>query len=162
MPVKLTWPDKFTARIRGLRSAQSDLGEIMPELERLVRQDNRDGLLAGTDRNGQAFAPLSPQTIKYRRSATGTADPNAPPLVPARERSRAIANYQTTSGRLSDGNWVIIGAWRNVLSPKGVPFLPFHVEGDGHLPVRDLMGVRPFGRLAVGLALQTWLRERWK
>lgn len=161
MPSRVVFPGSFIRRIRLLQAAADDAGQIMPELERIAWEDNRDGLLAGQDKDGAPFVPLSPYTIRHRRSATGTADPNAPPLIPARNRSRAIANYRVTSFRKSKGTWVLLGAWQNVLSAKGVPFLGFHAEGAGRLPVRDIFGVRPEGQAKISAALKTWLLSRW-
>lgn len=161
MPTRLVFPDAFTERIRRLGAAAADLGPVMPRLEQLAWQDNEQGLLAGQDRDGLPMAPLAARTIRYRRSETGRADPHAPPLIPARRQSRAIANYRVTSFRKSKGTWVILGAWMNVLSKKGVPFLGFHAEGAGHLPVRDIFGVRPAGRSKISAALQAWLMSQW-
>jgi hypothetical protein len=161
MPSRLTFPDAFTLRIDRLRRAGGDIGPVLPELEKLAWQDNEAGLLAGTDRDGRPLAPLAARTIRYRRSATGRADPHAPPLIPARRRSRAIANYRVTSFRKSTGTWLILGAWANVLSTKGVPFLGFHADGTRHLPVRDIFGVRPEGRRQIGAALKAWIRANW-
>jgi hypothetical protein len=41
------------------------------------------------------------------------------------------------------GAWVAIGAWEDVVSIEGTPFLPFHFRGEGNLPVRNLAHVRP-------------------
>lgn len=154
MPVRFTWPDSFTMRIKGARSASADLGQLMPDLERIAWQSNRDGLLAGTDRDGVPMAPLAASTLRYRKG-------DGPPLVPRRNQSRMIANYRVTSFRRPDGNWVILGAWQNVLSKKGVPFIPFHADGTRRMPRRDPVGVRPLGRLQVGVALRAWIQEKW-
>ena len=155
MPSSVRFPDSFLLRVQRLQGASMDAGkEIMPELERLAWEDNRDGLLAGKDKDGQRFAPLAASTLKYRKG-TG------PPLIPNRTRSRMIANYGVTSFRRSDGNWVILGAWRNVLSKKGVPFIPFHADGTRFMARRDLVGVRPEGKRKIGAALTQWLLSKW-
>jgi hypothetical protein len=177
MPSKIVFPEDFRARIHRLGTAIDDAGEIMATLERLAWEDNRDGLLAGKDKDGVPFVPIKESTRRTRRSATGTADPDAPPLIPARERSRAIANYQVASLRKSRASWVILGQWLNVLSAKGVPFLPYHFSGTkgrqrrnakghfmagfiGRLPKRDADGIRPEGREKIRGALRDWLRSR--
>lgn len=161
MPARLTFPGRLIARIDRALATAGAAGEVMPELERLAWHDNREGLLAGQDGDGRPLAPLAARTIKYRKSATGPADPHAPPLIPARERSRAIANYRVTHVRRSATSWLILGAWQDVLSSRGVPFLPFHAEGAGHLPVRDIFAVRPAGRRKMSAALRDWVRARW-
>jgi hypothetical protein len=39
--------------------------------------------------------------------------------------------------------WHAQGGWADVVSVSGIPFLPFHFRGEGHLPQRDLAHVRP-------------------
>ena len=53
-----------------------------------------------------------------------------------------MTNFRTAHGR-DGGAWVAIGAWEDVLSLDGVPFLGSHFRGEGNLPVRDLAHVRP-------------------
>lgn len=51
-------------------------------------------LAAGLDANGQPLKPISPRTRRYRKSAMvpgGKGDPSAPPLMPARQKSRTRA-----------------------------------------------------------------------
>lgn len=153
---KVVFPDSFLLRIRGLQRANRDAGrEVMPALERIAWEDNRDGLLASTDKDGRPLAPLSAATLKDRARGSGG------PLVPRGRQSRAIANYRVTSFQRQDGNWVLLGAWQNVLSRRGVPFLGFHAEGRGHLPVRDIFGVRPTGKQKIQAAMKAWLLSRW-
>jgi hypothetical protein len=161
MPSRLVFPDSFAVRIEALRRASGDISPVLPELEQLAWEDNEAGLLAGQDRDGQPLAPLAARTIRYRRSATGRADPHAPPLIPARRQSRAIAHYRVTSSRRSERSWVILGAWANVVSARGVPFLGFHAGGAGRLPVRDIFGVRPAGQKKISEALEAWLMSKW-
>jgi hypothetical protein len=133
----------------------------MPDLEKLMWEDNERGLLAGTDRDGRPLIPLAASTMANRRSAVGVASPHNPPLIPAGIRSRAIANYRVTSIRGDRGSWLMVGAWKNVVSRRGVPFLGFHFVGAGRLPVRNIDGVRPDGRDKIGRALREWIRSRW-
>jgi hypothetical protein len=163
MPAKLIFAPEFVARISRMRRAVGDgASAIMPSLEKIAWEDNREGFLRGLDKDDIPFRALAERTIANRRSATGPADPFAPPLVPARERSRAIANYRVTSIREGASSWVILGAWMNVLSDRGVAFLGFHASGTRYLPVRDFLGVRPGGRKRISAALSAWLLSRWK
>jgi hypothetical protein len=113
----------------------------MPEIELEMRRDNERGLLAGQDKDGKPLARLADSTLKKRKPGESPL-----PLIPRRRSSRVIANYRTTSFQRPDGAWVAIGAWQNLLSRKGVPYLPFHLEGRGRLPIRNIAGVRPEGR----------------
>jgi hypothetical protein len=59
-------------------------------LELSLGAKDRD-LAKGLDKDGQPLRPISAATRKYRRSAmtaSGKGDPNAPPLIPAWQRSR--------------------------------------------------------------------------
>lgn len=161
MPIRITFPDALTVRVRAMAGAADHAGEVMPELERLMLEDNRDGLLLGQDRDGVPMAPLAARTIRYRRSAMGKADPNAPPLIPARAKSRAISRYRVTSRRRADGQWVMLGAWMDFVTKRDAPILLFHADGSARLPVRDILGVRPAGRARISAALTAWLRSKW-
>jgi phage gpG-like protein len=79
-----------------------------------------------------------------------------------------ITNYFTGHGR--EGNqWFATGAWFEVVSNRGVPFLEAHFTGAStgrghavHLPRRDLRGVRPQGRQEAVAALHDWLARLLK
>lgn len=161
MPFRVIAPDAFFERVQRLKAAAGDAAEVMPALEKLMWEDNRDGLLNWTDKNGRQMKKLSPHTIRYRKSAVGKADPKAPPLIPCWRRSRAIANYRLTSFQRGDGNWILLGAWVNVVSKQGVPFLGFHATGTRNMPRRDIFGVRPEGRKRISAALKAWLLAKW-
>lgn len=85
---------------------------------------------------------------------------DGPPLSPRRQFSRVITNL-VTSYIEPEGNspiWTAVGTWREVVSTKGVQFLPYHFEGKGRLPVRNLAGVRPEGRAEARRVAVNWLR----
>ena len=84
---------------------------LLVEWRRLIEEDNRRGILAGTDGWGHPLQlPLSKRKGKYK-GATG------PPLAPFGEKSRTIANFRTAHGR--DGiNYFALGAWEDVLMPR--------------------------------------------
>lgn len=97
-------------------------------------------------------------TTKEYKQLTG------PPLAPRGEASRVITNYlvnQTTSSP-----WIVEGAWVDILSRKGVPFIHAHFIGAGcgknmatQLPVRNLVGIRQWGRDQIQRALRDWIRD---
>jgi hypothetical protein len=67
-----------------------------------------------------------------------------PRLAPRRDQSRVITHLRTAINHdSSSGTWEVIGAWEDVVSVKGVLFLPFHFDGEGFNPRYDLRPVRP-------------------
>jgi hypothetical protein len=81
-----------------------------------------------------------------------------PPLAPRGEESRVIANFATQT-HFEPGRTRVEAAWLDVVSPKGTPFLPFHFEGSGRLPQRDLAGIRPWGQAEIFNALENWIED---
>ncbi|HWE39526.1 MAG TPA: hypothetical protein VG406_23455 [Isosphaeraceae bacterium] len=82
---------------------------------------------------------------------------SGPPLAPRGEGSRVISNYATAHGEEAAGRWFAEGAWIDVVSDRGVPFLHSHFVGAGHDPTRDLRGIRPWGRAAIDRATRSWV-----
>ncbi len=166
--------DRMIGRLDNLQDI--DFAPLMLEWETILREDNEQSAMAGLDAAG---IPLIPVTYRPDPKA-GTRKPinyailpnnnltsshyrtlDGPPLAPRGMESRLIENYYTRSGR--DGkNWWAGGGWPDVVSVSGIPFLPFHFTGEGHLPVRDLRGVRPTAlqraRQALGDFVQRLLR----
>jgi hypothetical protein len=142
-----------------LKLSKLDPTPLLVEWRGIIEEDNRRGILAGTDGWGKPLHDLiSPRKGKYK-GATG------PPLAPFYDKSRTIANFRTAHGR--DGlNYFALGAWEDVLSvatkkhPGGVQFLPFHFRGEGKLPIRGLNHIRPWGVTHARAALQTWVRTQ--
>lgn len=154
-------------------TADPDLSDLCEILRDVIFEDNKRGVLAGLDKDGMPMAPTVREStpeghwVRYRlpdgkparyfqagSSPTPGAPPwvsegSGPPLAPRREQSRVIANLATTYARNGPSNWVVTGTWEDVVStPRsgpGVSFLPFHFEGQGRLPTRDLAGLRPQG-----------------
>lgn len=85
---------------------------------------------------------------------------DGPPLAPRRQFSRVITNLVTGFIEPAGSGviWTAVGAWREVVSVKGVHFLPFHFDGAGNLPVRNLAGVRPEGRAEARRTAVNWMR----
>jgi hypothetical protein len=82
---------------------------------------------------------------------------DGPPLAPRRQFSRVITNYMQSSGQIGPRVWEVIGAWVNVVNAKGQPFLKYHFNGEGRLPVRDLRGIRPPGMTKIRAAIRAWM-----
>jgi hypothetical protein len=195
-----TWTgfDKIQAQLG--RLIDPDAAPLMEEWEHILVADNRRGVLAGEDGDGNPMRPVTyrprggvlkratPRQRNRTRAGKGVfagAGPYAaglnnnlsreeylrlggPPLAPRGANSRVITNYFTGHGR--EGNqWFATGAWFEVVSNRGVPFLEAHFTGAStgrghavHLPRRDLRGVRPQGRQEAVAALHDWLARLLK
>jgi hypothetical protein len=84
-----------------------------------------------------------------------------PRLAPRGEASRVIKNLHTEIRNLDGGTWEVVGAWLQVVSNEGVPFLPFHFEGDGRLPRYDLRPVRPEDLQFAANALRAFVKDQF-
>jgi hypothetical protein len=97
---------------------------------------------------------------------------SGPPLAPRGVASRVISNY--TVEYIASPNMVgVEGGWNDVVSKKGVPFLPFHFSGatfsraffaaaiggdNHHLPRRNLVGLRQWGKTQARKELNAWIK----
>ena len=96
-------------------------------------------------------------TTEQYRKLTG------PRLAPRRDGSRAIKNLRTRIDHDPASNeWSVIGAWHQVVSVKGVEFLPFHFRGDGRLPKYDLRPVREKDRQFALNALRAFVTQLFR
>jgi hypothetical protein len=157
----------------------ADATPLMIEWAKIIEQDNRKGLLAGQDKDGKPMVPVSyrpkgaPLKLKKHQKpkqfAGGVANNltpaeyrrlAGPPLVPRGMHSRLITNLFLAYKRepAAGGGWIwrATGAWRDIVSAKGVPFMEAHFLGRNNLPVRDPRGVRPWGRNKALAALKAW------
>lgn len=197
MATTFTWDgfDLLNAQLE--RLIDPDATPLMVEWEHILVEDNRRGVLAGLDKDGDPMPPVtyrprgprapkrvSPKQRNRARSGrrgvfagigvheAGTNNNltraeyerlSGPPLAPRGAYSRVITNYLTAHGR--DGNqWFAAGAWFEVVSTQGVPFLEAHFDGAAtgrnyavKLPVRNLRGVRPEGIREASEAVETWI-----
>lgn len=158
---------RITQKVQGLASL--DFTPLMEAWERVLRDDNRAGALAGLDARGVPLAPVRyrPKPGKkivwtvLRNNNLTTSHYRAldgPPLAPRRENSRIVTNFETSSSRLSEDSWVTAGYWADVLDVHDRPFLRYHFKGSGRLPKRDLVGVRPTAVKRARQALQSFMR----
>lgn len=186
MPASFSWGG-FDALSRKLeRLKNPDASPLMETWERIIVEDNRKGVLAGTDKDDKPMPPLQYRngagaSTKGRKGAAkgtvavGAHNPGVngnlttaeykkltgPRLAPRGVNSRVITNLHTGSGR-DPGNanrWFALGAWADVVSKKGVAFLPAHFAGDRRLrlPKYDLTGVRAWGQKQAREALRQWV-----
>jgi phage gpG-like protein len=127
--------------------AHPDLTPLAQEVAQIMLDDNREGLLAGTDIYGDAMAPIEESTRKTRGG-------DGPPLIPNYGASRAISDYRTEIVPMHDRT-LVVGTWPNS------PFIHFHrfgfsVQsklGPKGVPSRDPVGLRPVGEAMVADAL---------
>lgn len=136
--------DHIIELIEGL--SRPDLMPLAARVRDVMIEDNREGLLAGTNADGSRAARLAPSTIKRRGGATG------PPRIPHDSASRMIADYDVDIRPTAD-RIVLIGGWRNT------PWVHFHASGApaNNMPARDPVGIRPAGQEQVRMALREFV-----
>lgn len=145
--------------------------DCMPLMERwaaTIVEGNRAGVLSGRDGFDRPMTPLRYRngagrktsnrrvpnygTTRHQATAIGQNDNlttteyqklTGPRLAPRGESSRVIKNLHTEIRHPEPNRWEAVGAWFNVISARGVPFLPFHFSGTRRLPRYDLRPVRP-------------------
>lgn len=186
----LTGLDKVQAGFTQLINPNAE--DLMARWKLVIEQDNRQGILAGLDKNGVPMIPVTYRPLVYSphtrltptKAQRGGAKANArrgaflglgaaaygnltsaeyrmlggPPLAPRGQFSRVVTNLLTDHGRDANGQWYAMGYWDEVLSNAGIPFLHYHFQGSGRLPIRDLTGLRPAGREKALEALRNWAR----
>lgn len=201
--------------LHGLRNP--DPSDLLEDWMEILDEDNRRGVLAGTDGEGDPLIPVTyrtglayanPKKRKQRavqhlsKSGLPIASflPNqagfkgidvggkasgigmhgnlttaeykrltGPPLAPRGDASRVITNYFQRHGEESEGidgkRYFAEGAWVDIVSTKGVPFIMAHFDPTACpnprvlLPRRDLRGLRPWGMDAAKKALRKWIRS---
>lgn len=117
---------KISNRLADIARNAGDLSPIAEPLRQILWEGNRERALRGEDAQGQAFAPLSPATLKNRKG-------DGPALAPRRGASRIVTGFVVHViagvGRLS-----FTGSW------PGLDWVRYHADGGRRLPRRD-----PFG-----------------
>ena len=91
--------------------------------------------------------------------------------------SRIISNYTVKAVDSTGGEFGVEGGWDDVVSKKGVEFLPFHFSGNvvattsgplfgvigvgrgKNLARRNMAGLRAWGRTRARTDLQKWIQE---
>jgi hypothetical protein len=189
--------DRLKARFQ--RLVNPDATPLMLAFELIIEDDNRKGVLAGTDKDGGymlavTYRPKVPKGLfilnpnakdlghlrnfakprTMRDLVFGGFGPMAaglnnnlnsdqyrrldgPPLAPRKQYSRVITNLRTGHAREGIKRWRAFGYWDEVVDREGRPFLHYHFEGAGRLPMRDLRGVRPEGMEKARRAARAWI-----
>jgi hypothetical protein len=112
--------------------AHPDLRPLAERVAPLMVEDNRRGMLAGTDADGSTAVPPRESTIARGRGGDG------PVRVPRSEGSRFVADYRVEHQSAPDRE-LLIGGWRST------PFVRFFATGTRHMVARDPIGIRPEG-----------------
>lgn len=117
---------------------------------------------------GYKPGPSNNLTTKEYKRLTG------PPLAPRGPGSRVISNYTVEAMPMGLNVVGVEGGWDDVVSKKGVSFLPFHFQGFGsqndlfassisgpnrNLPRRNLVGLRLWGKTQARKELNAWVKQ---
>ena len=109
------------------------------------------GRLPRSDRLPRASITTSP----VHRIASSTGLPWPPEAVQSCDHQLSHPLRRNPPERVGSG-----GAWIDVISTKGVPFLRFHFNGAGRLVIRDLRGIRPEGIAKARKAARAWMVDQ--
>lgn len=117
---------------------------------------------------GYKPGPSANLTTKQYKTLTG------PPLAPRGPGSRVISNYTVEAMPMGMNTVGVEGGWDDVVSKQGVSFLPFHFNGatssraffaasiggdNHHLPRRNLVGLRQWGKTQARKELNAWVKQ---
>jgi hypothetical protein len=170
MGLTVTWAGnvELVKRLKAVPGV--DYLPLMKQWAGVLVEGNRRGVLSGRDGFDQPMPPLQYRNGAGKRTANrkvpnfGTTSARellgtganlttrqyqqltGPRLAPRREQSRVIANLRPEARHPLPDRWEAIAAWRNVVSRKGIQFLPFHFaedRGKARSPRYDLRPVRP-------------------
>lgn len=141
---------RLERRLRGLsKITPSQVQPLLTKWRDIIIEDNRSGVLAGTDKDGRPATPVKPR--KGRGSG--------PRLAPKGVSSQVISKFEVKTDATARS---ITAGWTGVRSKKGVAYLGYHFDGQGHNPRYDLRGVRPQARAKMANAMTTWIRDIWR
>lgn len=147
--------DNFDDIIRHIEVMEfPDLSPLVERCREIMLEDNREGLLAGTDADGDGMRPLKNSTLRSR-------DGDGPPLVPQYGDARIITNYQVETEDAGVNHVRLVGTW------PGLPWVHYHVTGFHvrnargekiFVGPRNPVGIRPDGQELVRVALEDFAR----
>lgn len=143
-----TDPDFLRAPVEARR-------QVLEWMVRVGLREKDAELAAGLDAKGRRLAPIRPATRKYRESAMGPTDPNAPPLMPAYAASRTrLLLTGEIEGDAAQFYWEYDAktgdTWGRILD--------YHRQGIGRFRTRrDVIGLSPDGLKRV----REEVRARW-
>jgi hypothetical protein len=128
-----------------------NLAPMAKEIETLIIQGNREGAMAGVDKNARAYAPLKPITVQTRRG-------DGPTLAPRGQTSRVVANFYCKATP-SRGKLTVTAGWKG----EDAEFLKYHQTGfvsrGGHkVPARNPNGIRPDTMVKIQNCIDRWFK----
>lgn len=132
--------DTIAAKLQ--RVANPDLRPLAESARTLMIEDNRAGLLIGTDATGRPMAPLAPSTLRHR-------DGSGPPGVPHGEQSRLIADYDVTIEPGGPGGLRLVGSYGAAEELR-----QRFQSGTKDMPARPIAGIRPRTMTLIGSAVR--------
>lgn len=119
--------DDVAAELAALRDFRPDLAGAIPKATAAIQASHQHARAAGLDNRGNPLAPLAASTLKHR-------DGTGPALTPHDADSRAVRNFIATAEPTPAGLAIQTGY-------IAMPWLKYHTQGAGRLPVRDIEGV---------------------
>lgn len=167
-------------------TSRQDSDWLAADLTKVIIEGNRRDRLAGVDKNGVPLVAL--MSVRRGKYSGATGPPLAPFRERSRvitnffakiARKWGFGNFQIEAGWtpiLSEPNarrdkpyWdayyggtnKVTRLFRRVKGTDyrgGVPFLPFHLEGSGRLPRRDIAGISPKTWTEVESKFRDWQR----
>lgn len=102
--------------------------------------------------SGYKPGPLANLTTREYKKQSG------PPLAPRGMASRIISNYAIEAVQ-NENILGVEGRWYEVVDKKGRSFLPYHFNGGKHLPMRNMVGLRRWGKQRARRDLREWIND---
>lgn len=183
MGIRLNY--EISGRLQSMLHAieNPDFSDLMDQIRIAMDEDHVRGVIAGKDKDGNPLVPVKyrtgrpgklkrKSTIRNWRTQGSLTSPNdslttseyrkltGPPLAPRGLDSRVVRNFETAAG-FTGKEWFVESFLTNVLNRKGEPFMHYHFDGSGRLPVRDLRGIRPEGRERIKKLLALEIRRQF-
>jgi len=170
------------------RIAKADPQPLMMKYRRILEEDNKYGVLNQIAGDDSPIAPVTyrpdrkkkaitwskgrQRGMKKKSAYTGMFEESAynnlshqqyrllsgPALAPRGLSSRLITNYRTAHGH-SGKRWFAVGAWFDIVSGKGKPFMLGHFTGSGRNKRRDHRGLRTEGRRRIKEETHKWVMK---
>lgn len=122
-----------------------DLTPLVAPLTEIMLEDNREGLLAGTDSFGDPMTPLEDSTWHGRKGS-------GPPTIPEYGNAALITDYRVDPEDISPLHVRLVGTW------PSLHWVHFHVTGTRNMVARDPTGIRPSGQEKVRVVLENFAR----
>jgi hypothetical protein len=139
---------KLEAKLNYLKG--SGLRSLADSIAKELIEGNRTDRLSGVDSSGRPQTPVKPRKGRYKLGI-------GPPLAPFGAMSRVVSRFRAAV-KGSPGSFEVVAGWQDVVSARGVPFLPFHEYGVRHRNAAAKAKAAPrgiFGRIKAGVRKAT-------